>query len=110
MVNVFEDWPAKTLDLNLIESLWATLKARVEEERPANREELITMIIVAWDKLPMTIVNSVVDAMPRRSQKLCDKRGECIGHYTSEFRSTATSRNDRSTWSTFWHNFSHIRS
>jgi hypothetical protein len=37
------------------------------------------MIMAAWEKLPMTSLSSVVNSMPRRIQKLCDKEGERIG-------------------------------
>jgi hypothetical protein len=63
-----------------IENLWVILKARVEEERPSNREEVINVIVDVWDKFPMTIVNAVLDSMPRRIQKLRDKEGERIGY------------------------------
>jgi predicted acetyltransferase len=56
------------------------LKARVEEERPSKREELINAIMAAWDKLLMTIVNSVVGSIPRRIQKVYDKKGGHIGY------------------------------
>jgi hypothetical protein len=56
------------------------LKARVEEERPSNRDELVNVIMAACDKLLMTMVNSVVDSMPWRIQKACDNEIECIGY------------------------------
>jgi hypothetical protein len=108
MVDAFEDWPANSPVLNPIENLWVILKARVEEERPSNREELISVVTAAWDMLPMTIVNSVANSMPRRIQKLHDKEGERIVSETCEFRPTVISKNDRSTRSTFLHNFSPI--
>jgi hypothetical protein len=64
--------------------------------------------MVAWDMLPMTIMNSVADSIPRRIQKLRDKEGERIGSETREFRSTVISKNDRSSRSTFLHNFNPI--
>jgi hypothetical protein len=36
--------------------------------------------MAAWDKLPMTIVNSAVDSMARRNQKLYGKEEERIGY------------------------------
>jgi hypothetical protein len=52
----------------------------MKEERLSNGEELPNVIMAAQDKLPMTIVNSVVNSMPRRIQKPCDKQAERIGY------------------------------
>jgi len=37
---VLSDWPPVSLDINIIEPLWADLKARVSSCRPTNIEEL----------------------------------------------------------------------
>jgi hypothetical protein len=49
-----------------------------EEERPSSREQLINVIMATWDMLMMTMVSFVVDSMPRRIQKLCDKEGKRV--------------------------------
>jgi hypothetical protein len=52
------------------------LKAHVEEERPSNREKLINVIMAILEKLPMTIMNSAVNSIPRTIETLCGKDGE----------------------------------
>jgi transposase len=51
MANLLEDWPSGSPDLNPIESLWAILKRRVEELGPRTKDELIEVIVTAWESI-----------------------------------------------------------
>jgi len=39
-VYLLSDWPAQSPDLNIIESLWATLKKNVTRRHPKNQEDI----------------------------------------------------------------------
>jgi transposase len=48
MVNVRPGWPTGSPDLNPTENIWAILKRPVKELGPETKEELIDVIITAW--------------------------------------------------------------
>jgi hypothetical protein len=75
MVNLLAEWPSGSPDLNPIENMWAVLKHRVEELRPGTKEELITLVIATWDAADISLVNNLVDSVPRRLQEVVQRQG-----------------------------------
>ena len=58
------DWPSNSPDLNPIENLWAIVKRNVEMRRPKNLTELESFFGEEWDKIPNSLLISLVDSMP----------------------------------------------
>ena len=63
-------WPARSPDLNPIESVWAMLKKRTKKRfrkrHPHNQSEVVKVAQEEWEKLPWKSIYSMIDGMPRR--------------------------------------------
>ena len=56
-VDVLEDWPPYSPDLNMIESVWNLLARRVGDKCPGNMEELLKCAKEAWDEIPQVDID-----------------------------------------------------
>ena len=75
-VNILENWPAMSPDLNPIENLWAIMKAKVSELRPQNKEQLIEYVIAVWNSLEQQMISNLVDSMKERLEAVVKNNGE----------------------------------
>lgn len=61
------DWPALSLDMNPIESLWHELSSSEEAEpeirQPSNNDELKTALLEDWDGIPQDNVKNLLRSM-----------------------------------------------
>ncbi len=60
-----------------IENLWHIMKDAVEKLYPRKLEEWTAKIQV-WDLLDISLLESLINSMPRRIQACIDKKGEKI--------------------------------
>ena len=72
---VLSDWPAQSPDLNIIEPLWADLKARVAKCRPTNIEALWKNSEEQWVMIPTFKIKNLYESMPRRIQEVIKNKG-----------------------------------
>ena len=80
-----QDWAPYSPDMNPIEHVWKALKAPVAEMYPKvmkdtsetkeARTELEQALQSAWDALPDSLFESLIESMPRRIQALLDTKG-----------------------------------
>ncbi|GBM40317.1 Transposable element Tc1 transposase [Araneus ventricosus] len=69
------DWPSQSLDLNIIEGLWAELKRRLVGRNAKNADEKFSQIEKEWKKIPLSFIQTFLDSMTRRFQAVIDVKG-----------------------------------
>ena len=71
------DWPAQSPDLNPIEHLWDELERRLKgcPLRPKSVKELTSFLQAEWKKIPLAVVQRLVESMPRRVAAVITARG-----------------------------------
>ena len=60
------DWPAQSLDLNIIESLWSDLEGSVAKCRPANIEDLWGTCQDKWARISVERIRKLYESLPRK--------------------------------------------
>lgn len=75
---VFDNWSAKSPDMNIIENVWSILAREVYKEgrQYNNKDELKQAITTAWQKIPQDKITSLYDSIPRRIIALHDAKGK----------------------------------
>ena len=70
-------WPAQSPDLNPIEHLWDVLErqVRARNPHPKNKDELALALTEEWLNIDQTILENLVDSMPRRVDAVIKSRG-----------------------------------
>ena len=68
-------WMAKGADLNPIENLWNVLGAEVQAQQPRTREQLTAAIDQAWQSLARSLIQKLVDSVPRQIAQVIARRG-----------------------------------
>lgn len=66
--------------MNLIENLWAVLKAAVDKLVPKTVEDLKRGLLQAWDQIGIQKVNNLVNSFYQKIQLVINNNGESIQH------------------------------
>jgi hypothetical protein len=66
LVNILEDWPSGSPDLNPIENLWAIMKRRFAALNPQTISQLTQIIREVWQALTTAELKPLTDSMRRR--------------------------------------------
>uniref|UniRef100_A0A8R1HQB1 Glycosyltransferase family 92 protein n=2 Tax=Caenorhabditis japonica TaxID=281687 RepID=A0A8R1HQB1_CAEJA len=69
------EWPNQSPDLNPIEHMWEELERRLKGVRASNADQKFAQLEAAWKSIPMTVVQTLLDLMPRRCQAVIDAKG-----------------------------------
>jgi len=75
-VNVIQNWPSHSPDLNPIEEMWALLNQRVAERHPKSQEELERLTVEVWNAITMAEVNAYVNSFWSKINRMMDRCGE----------------------------------
>lgn len=76
--------PPYSPDLNLIENLWALLKAKIYELQPElkdmpDTDETLEFMIQtaqdAWSQIDLSILEKLADTMPHRAEDIIENKG-----------------------------------
>ena len=73
-INVIE-WPSQSPDMNPIENLWDYLDRSIRDKKYKNKQELFKALQDAWDSIDMSLINRLIESMPRRLSALVKNRG-----------------------------------
>lgn len=77
-VDVIQDWPANSPDLNVIEELWPELNRRVANLAPTTNAGLVSAIHQAWQSIPMSVINAHINSFQNKLQKCVRNGGRCL--------------------------------
>uniref|UniRef100_A0A8R1E3I0 DDE_3 domain-containing protein n=1 Tax=Caenorhabditis japonica TaxID=281687 RepID=A0A8R1E3I0_CAEJA len=69
------EWPSQSPDLNPNEHMWEKLERRLKGVRASNANQKFAQLEAAWKSIPMTVVQTLLDSMPRRCQAVIDAKG-----------------------------------
>ena len=89
-INVIDDWPAHSADLNPIEHCWDYLKKRIRKFQSDSARDLQNAIRRAWQRLPLGYIRRLVRSMMRR----CDAVFRTNGRHTRYWTSKCVTVND----------------
>lgn len=69
--------PPSSPDLNPIENCWAHLKRKLAQlpRRPTTPETLFEALQQIWNAIPQTMIDRMIDSMPRRLKKVKERHG-----------------------------------
>jgi hypothetical protein len=68
-------WPAQSPDIAPIEHLWDEVQRRMGSQKFTNKEALFARIKAAWESIPVSMCEKLVDSMLRRCQAIINNRG-----------------------------------
>ena len=77
-ITILPRWPPYSPDLNIIETIWAIMKQRVQAQNPSTIEELKNIIQDVWDNLSFETINGLVNEMNNRLIKCIAVNGYTI--------------------------------
>jgi hypothetical protein len=79
-VQVLPNWPPYSPDLNIIETIWAIMKRRVESIKPKTLDALIAVLFEVWDNLSVSTINGLIAEMPNRLIQVITGNGHTFQH------------------------------
>uniref|UniRef100_A0A8R1IQR4 HTH_Tnp_Tc3_2 domain-containing protein n=1 Tax=Caenorhabditis japonica TaxID=281687 RepID=A0A8R1IQR4_CAEJA len=65
----------RRVDLNPIEHMWEELERRLKRVRASNANQKFAQLEAAWKSIPMTVVQTLLDSVPRRCHAVIDAKG-----------------------------------
>ena len=68
-------WPGNSPDLNPIEHIWDHLARQVAKEKFSNGQELLDTLKVEWEKIPLCLLEKLIDSMPQRIEAIIKAKG-----------------------------------
>lgn len=79
-IHILPRWPPYSPDLNIIETVWAIMKRRVEKENPKTISDLKKVISDVWKNLSFQTINALVAEMPNRLLQVIAGNGMTLQH------------------------------
>lgn len=74
-IQMVEDYPARSPDFNMIETLWAKLQTDVWAKRPVTRDDLVKAIRASWDEMSDVYVASLLRCWTSRLDTAIARNG-----------------------------------
>jgi AAA15 family ATPase/GTPase len=68
-------WPSQSPDLNPIEHLWEEVERRIRCQNFRNKNELREKIEEVWNEMPQSMLDKLIDSMPRRCAAVIKSKG-----------------------------------
>lgn len=77
-IKLLDKWPATSPDFSPIENMWSLVKKRVNPKAPSTKIELDRAVMQAWNDIPYSTVNSLVQSFRSRLEKAVTLKGEKV--------------------------------
>ena len=77
-LEILEDWPPNSPDINIIENVWSLLKKRVFQRHPKNIEELWAFCQEEFERIPLEYIQNLYNSIPDRLNKIVQCNGKNI--------------------------------
>jgi hypothetical protein len=90
--HLIENWPVNSLDLSVIENLWAVMKRNVSTRSPKTTPELKEILMEEWDKLDQQMIDSLIRSTSERFRLCVENEDTAIGDVLSCTRTDAIRR------------------
>ena len=74
-LNVLENWPPQSPDLNIIENIWSILKRKVMARNPKTIENLWQFSYEEFHRIPNEKIERLYDSIPRRLRAVIISKG-----------------------------------
>ena len=74
-IDLLENWPPQSPDLNIIENVWHFLKERVRKRYPKNFEELWMFTQEEFYNIPTQLIQRLFRSIPRRLRLVVRAKG-----------------------------------
>ena len=77
-VRVLADWPPRSPDLNVIETIWGHIQARVSENAPSDERQLKEFWQREWEAIPQDYIDGLVRTFTSRLRECVRLGGRTI--------------------------------
>ena len=77
-VNMLEDWPTYSSDLNPMEHVWSWMRTYVNKEAPTDKKSLIKAIEAAWDEIPQSTIQAYIGHLNNVCQQIIAAKGDHV--------------------------------
>ena len=74
-IKVLQDWPAQSLDMNIIEHVWGRMKEEAWKMKPKNLDELWEACKTAFFAIPDDFINKLYESLPNRMDAVLQAHG-----------------------------------
>jgi hypothetical protein len=69
------EWPAQSPDLNIIEHLWEFVDRNIPQKQRKSMENFRSAILQNWKNVPQSLIDSLIQSIPKRLQAVIDANG-----------------------------------
>lgn len=77
-VNIVEEFPPRSPDLNVIEMLWSRLGRLVASNRPTTERNLRKYVVDSWNEIAQSEINKLCMTFPKRLSQCIAQRGRTV--------------------------------
>lgn len=77
-LNLFQDWPANSPNLNPTENVWSLMKRKLREKDTSSIPKLKAALLAAWNNMSEDTLQALADSFPQRLYQVITRKGNPI--------------------------------